>query len=547
MATTTDHKLPESTNSSPDVRACAASDKSQQTAPLGQGADSGRASAIALWGVLLVVNIVPIWLVDYFPAQNGPWFLASVHIFKEINNPELGYSEYYQRSWFPIPHLSFDGGVLLLSQVLPLRTAENIMYSITFALVPLGVLYFLSVVAPQRKALALLSFLMIYSYPLMRGYSDFVISIPVFFITFGYWLKWKDTAGPRQYAVLAVLALLLYLSHLIAFLLLSCTIGWYQLRKGAGWWGATRSAAAATWSGWPLVIAYLTLNKSSSEWIAEEDTKWNPVHWNVQYFVERFFMTVSEPAYIVALAAWSWVVVLLVLSARNDSRGIWAWCRTVALSPLGSLVLVLFASYLVLPDHIIGWHKFNQRFIPFVLISLLGLTATLVSDDLYRRVRRPLTVTVAMAALLVPLLVTRELFKMDAALKRYTAAIDKLPMRSRVLPIMLENMKFGLIYPLTRAHEYYLMERGGGNGGGIASMNTLAMVWYKHYPLHETFPMYRDDMTDAEFAEILTKYDHVLLWGGDQHLDEQVQAAQFQPLHVDDSLRLYGRMESPHL
>ncbi|MGE0374280.1 MAG: hypothetical protein AB7I48_18730 [Planctomycetaceae bacterium] len=502
---------------------------------------SSSIAVLALWIVLLIANVIPIWTVKYFPAQNGPWFLSTVHVFKEINNPELGYAEYYQRSWYPIPHLTFDGGVLLLSYVLPLRVAESVMYSLTAVLMPFGVLYFLSVIAPQRKALAMLGFLMIYSYPLMRGYNDFVLSIPMFLFAFGYWLKWKDVAGPRQYAVMALLGLLLYLSHLISFLLLSCCIGWYQLRCGAGWWQATRSAAAASWTGWPLVVGYLLLNRSSSEWIDHSDTLWQPFHWNVQYFFERFLMGVSEPAYYVAVAAWTWPVILLILAARSDPRGIWSWCRDVALSPWGSLVLVLFASFLVLPEHFIGWHKFNFRFIPFVLVSLLGLTAVVLPELQYQRWRRPLVATVAVAALLVPALVSRELAKMDAVLQQYTAAIDKLPQKSRLLPILLDSPKFGLTYPLTRAYEYYLIARGGGNGGGIASMNTLAIVWYRHYPVTETFPEYREDLSDAEFGQMLTSYDNVLVFGARAGIDERLAAADFRTIHEEGQLRLYGR------
>lgn len=501
----------------------------------------GAGLTVLLWVVLSAANLAPFWLVEYVPAQNGPWFLATVRVFKEIHNPELGYAEFYERSWYPIPHLLFDGGVLLLSYVLPLLTAEKVMYSLTAVLMPLSVLFFLSVVAPQRRALALLGFLMIYSYPLLRGYNDFVISIAVFFFAFGYWLKWKDAAGPRQYAVMALLGLLLYLAHLISFLLLSCCIGWYQLRSGTGWGRATRSALAATWIGWPLVLGYLALNQTSSEWINSSDTMWQPFHWNVQFFLERFLMSVSKPACWIGAAAWMWPVVFLALSARRDPRGVWSWCRETALSPWGSLVLVLFASFVVLPEKFIGWHKFNLRFIPFVLVSLLALTATRLPDEVYRRWRGMMVATVAVASLLVPLLVGLELRKMDAAIKHYTAAIDKLPLRSKFLPILLENPKFGLIYPLTRAYEYYLIERGGGNGNGIASLNTLAVVWYRHYPVSDTFPKYREEMTDAQFQEMLTSYDHVIVWGRRERIHERLEAAAFRPIHEDEKLRLYGR------
>lgn len=506
----------------------------------GAFADTSFAFA-TLWAVLLVANIIPIWVVNYFPAQNGPWFLATVQIFKEINNPELGYAEYYERSWFPIPHMLFHAGVLLMNLVLPLQVAEKVALSISVCLLPLSMLYFLSVVAPKRRALGLLSFLMVYSYPFLRGYNNFSLSVPMFFFAFSYWLKHRDAGHPRKYVTLAVLSVLLYLSHLIGFLLLSCTIGWYQLRKGTGWLGATRSALAATVCGWPLVIAFLTLNSQSSEWISQADTKWQPIHWTVQYFVERYFMTVSTSAFVVIVAAWLWIPGSLAVAGLKNSNGLWDWCRRMALSPLGSLALVLLVSFQLLPDHIIGWHKFNQRLIPFILIILVGVTATALTDDIYGRIRRAFVATVTMAALVVPLLIGRQLVAMDGLLQQYTAAVDKVAPRSRMLPILVDNPKFGLIRPLTRAHEYYLIARGGANGRGIGTMNTLSTVWYRHYPVRDTFPKYHDEMSDLEFAEMLKSYDYVLIWGDEQLIDDRLRQTEFHALHNEGPLRLYGR------
>lgn len=519
-----------------------ASAPSTELERIGDAPEPASYSFTVLWVVLLVANIIPIWIVDYFPAQNGPWFLATVQIFKEISNPELGYGEYYERSWFPIPHMLFHAGVLLMSLVMPLQIAEKIALTISASLVPLSVLCFLSVVAPGRRALGLLGFLMIYSYPFLRGYNNFSLSIPMFFFTFGYWIRHRESSRPQKYVVLGVLSVLLYLSHLIGILLLCCCIGWYQLRKGTGWWVATRSAVAATVCAWPLVIAYLTLNSQSSEWITHEDTEWQPLHWTIQYFFERYFMTVSTGAFAIAVAAWLWVPGILFLSARARSGGFWRACREIAFSPLGSLALVLLVSFLVLPDHIIGWHKFNQRLIPFILAISIGAAAVALPKSVYLRLRRPLQSTVTLAALVVPVLIGRQLVAMDGMLQQYTAAIDKVAPRSRVLPLLYENPAFGLIRPLTRAHEYYLIERGGGNPGGIATMNTLSIVWYRHYPVADTFPRYRDDMSDSEFATMLESYDNVLIWSDQEKtIDQRLETTDFRVLHDQGALRLYGR------
>ncbi len=72
-------------------------------------------------------------------------------------------------------------------------------------------------------------------------------------------------------------------------------------------------------------------------------------------------------------------------------------------------------------------------------------------------------------------------------------------------------------------------------------MNTLSIVWYRHYPVRDTFPKYHDEMSDLEFAEMLKSYDYVLIWGDEQLIDDRLRQTEFHALHNEGPLRLYGR------
>src|SRR5205823_2262491 len=73
--------------------------------------------------------------------------------------------------------------------------------------------------ASSSSLIALLSFPFIYSYPLHMGFYNFCIGVVLTFVTLGYARRHARPAdanfGPR--AVIALLLLLLYFSHILAW------------------------------------------------------------------------------------------------------------------------------------------------------------------------------------------------------------------------------------------------------------------------------------------------------------------------------------------
>ena len=129
--------------------------------------------------VLSLFSIFPIWVVDYFPSQNGPAFLNIIHIFNEINNPEYVYKDYFFRHLHYMPYLSMYGLLYLLNLVFPLFAANKIMLSIMVLFFPLTIFYFLIRIDHSKIIFAFPAYLIIYNYGFMRGYYNFFIAIIV--------------------------------------------------------------------------------------------------------------------------------------------------------------------------------------------------------------------------------------------------------------------------------------------------------------------------------------------------------------------------------
>ena len=121
--------------------------------------------------------------------------------------------------------------------VFPPLIAEKIFLSLYVILFPLAMHYFLNAVQPEQNAsgrrvlqarpsLVILSFTFIYNYLLLMGFYNFAVSVPLFFLTLGYWYRHRDTINVKRAALLNLLIVITYFAHLIsyAFILFSIAL-----------------------------------------------------------------------------------------------------------------------------------------------------------------------------------------------------------------------------------------------------------------------------------------------------------------------------------
>jgi hypothetical protein len=512
---------------------------------LGTGEEHSASAAGHCWRwhcglvtLLLALSLAPVWISPRFPSQNGPWYLLLVHMTDQIENPLWNYAEYYHLSVRFVPHMLHESLVFGLYQVFPLLVAEKVALSIYVVLLPLSVFYLLWAVAPQGIVFGYFSFLMVHSFSFYRGYHDYCLSIPFFFLAFALWHRNRERFRFRHFLLVGLLSALAYLGHLITFALLVGTIGLFRLRETGSLGAAVRSVLGATWIGWLLMIDFVTVVLRHPGGFTPEDSSFLPVHTVLENFVRNMFYSSSFPAYVIATVPWLVIALVLVaglLRAVRRSRGI----RGVAVEPLALVVAALLCVYLLSPYKLLGWHRVNVRVIPFVLgMALCG--AARYAPDWWRRssFRTPVLTSVCCAAVAVYLLLARDVMQMNRDVDEYTAGIDYFPGNMQLLPIHLQNDPHGQIRPVTRAHEYYHIARGGANGRSVARFKHLTTLWYRR-PFEDQFPEYDAKNEHQSMHAIAEAYGCVLLWGMDQAWERRLEDAGFQCRFREKRLAVY--------
>ena len=181
--------------------------------------------------LLLLVHLLPIWIVKYFPTQDGPSHIYNAQVFKEYHDHNnFRIRDVYQLNWAPFPNWTTHLLMAILMHIFSPLVCEKIVLSLCVLGLPLALFYFLRVIDHNKVIFSLVGVIYSYHYLLMMGFYNFSISVPIFFWTLGYWWKHRNNiipkglTGNQPLVGFYLLLMLTYFSHFQSFFLLVISI-----------------------------------------------------------------------------------------------------------------------------------------------------------------------------------------------------------------------------------------------------------------------------------------------------------------------------------
>ncbi len=176
--------------------------------------------------ILILVHLIPVWALQYFPSQDGPVHIENANIILDYFHPEESIlREYYVFNTHLEPTWLGHFVLASLLYLLPILTAEKIFLSGYIILLPLSIRSALRGIRPDSGFLAVLMFPFIFNYPLHMGFYSFSYSLPVFFFLVGYWIRRREQLTLPETVRLAFLSLLLYFCHIVSLVMAYVGIG----------------------------------------------------------------------------------------------------------------------------------------------------------------------------------------------------------------------------------------------------------------------------------------------------------------------------------
>ena len=113
---------------------------------------------------LILIHLLPIWLFDFFPTQDGPSHIYNSQVLREYWNPEYGFQAFYNINWNLFPNWLSHFALAVLMIVFSPIIAEKIFLSAYVIFFPVAILYFLNAIEYGRERISLVVFPFIYNY-----------------------------------------------------------------------------------------------------------------------------------------------------------------------------------------------------------------------------------------------------------------------------------------------------------------------------------------------------------------------------------------------
>jgi putative flippase GtrA len=427
-----------------------------------------------LFATLLVLHVLPIWLVPWFPTQDGPLHVENVlALVQHASSPLL--QHWYVPNWGAQPNWLTQA---IFAALLPIASpilAEKLVLSGYTVLFPLA---FRAAMPRGTRGwwAGLLAFPFVHAFPFHMGFWNFCYGFALAFLAAGCFLRARGRLGAGRLAVLALLAVLLFLAHMVAFggawvaigavLAWRAAVSWRRARGSparrrlvARGYGARAAAAlAAAAPGLALAAVWLAEHRDHVAMripILELASKLAVGYALVS--IDRRELLLSS---VLMFALFVASVHLALVRAGRGPR----------LRPHdGWLVaaLAFAALYFAVPDVVAAGAHVSDRFAWFALVSgAAWIGAGVAPEASQRRIAVALAV-IAVAALAVRFQKQRELSELTA---EFVSAKEVIEPGRVFLPLALsphgprdeEGFRLGYrVKPFLHAAGWIVAERGG--------------------------------------------------------------------------------------
>jgi hypothetical protein len=179
---------------------------------------NSRRLGLLVFSVAAAASLVPLLIFQYFPSSDGGAHVMNASLLDRlIFEHDAQVSAWYRMNPVVVPN--WLGHILLMALVpfVPASMAERILigfYVLTFLF---GFRYMLRGVTRETNGLEFLAFPLVYNMHVYWGFYNFCLSLVILLFLIGFVVRSQDVLNTRRLVMLAVLALLSYLSHGLMF------------------------------------------------------------------------------------------------------------------------------------------------------------------------------------------------------------------------------------------------------------------------------------------------------------------------------------------
>ncbi len=448
---------------------------------------------------VVLIQLLPIWLLPFFPTQDGPTHMTIVRVLRDFDRPDAQVlRDVFERNPEAVPNWFVYFVLADVLRFLSVPVAEKVLLSAYVILLPLAVRYAVTGVARENASLAVLALPFTFNFLLTMGFYNFSVSLVAFFVALGWWLRCQrdgDRFGPKAALVFAGLSVWVYFCHPVTLVALLATVGtaalWTRDWRGLAWLALAGLPATV------LTFSYAGELGGYRGWLPLTERIWRLGTLNALVTIDSRTDLLAAPL----------AVAMVVTAFRFLTRGR-RICREMGLGPA---ILGLFVLALAAPQAVGVGNFITDRLVLFPYMVLIPWLAGFERDSRQRLGQEIVGAGIALALLgfLVPRWQEANLY-----LAEMTPALEKVEPGSTYLPLAFswegENAGGGpvvhRVYPFLHAGDQVSARQA------VANLNLFA-AGTDAFPIR--YRKERDPFTHLRTSRgwvLDDEVDYVLVW-----------------------------------
>ena len=342
--------------------------------------NSGDRLAKLLFILMIGVHLLPVWILRYFPTQDGPSHVYIATVLGSYFDPRQELlRRYYTVNLALFPNWLTSLLLVGLLHGVSLVIAEKALISLYLVGLPLAVRYALRGLGKNALWASVLVFPILYNDLFHRGFYNFAASVVIFFTIIGYWFRYRCSMRARQLAVLTLMVLLLYFSHIVALVSLVITLIVLEVfltfldgtkratMINSSLRGICRAVGFLQWRSLlcfiPALILAINFLLQQGGGISYSSYSWKTLAW----WMYGVIPLANTPVHLLSgvSVALLWVIVFAYSLAQRKIH-----CPGFYFDGFFASGVALFALYLLAPESLSGGSFLNQRLLLFALLLI---------------------------------------------------------------------------------------------------------------------------------------------------------------------------------
>jgi len=399
--------------------------------------NSRRTLLSLVFAVLTLVQLVPVWSVEYLPTGDGPSHLYGAWLVRTLTSdaaPEP-IASYYRVDWRPVPNWASVAFMDVAMPIFTPPTAEKLFFSLILITFLGGAWMYAGADDPDNAAFAFLALPLAYNQLLQAGFYNFSLGVGLYFIAVAVWWRTREQRSKWSIALIAGLLLVCYFAHPMSAALAIGSI--------AILWILNRSQ--------PIRLVALLPSIALLIWfVAQQPAGRAHVHSTVGYLVHyltntQLLYTFDVRQIIFGRIFFALILMIVIATLFLESTSKFA------------IVLALTVLYFLSPAETSGGAVINERLALFVILAPLPW----VSPRLRRLIWIPLVAIFSTIAILNAGFQLRHFRHCDRGTQRFLIPVRQIENNSVVLPLLFNrSMPDAYIGYHVHAIDYVAIEKG---------------------------------------------------------------------------------------